>query len=84
MAKVRDAVINELEVEKQSANAYLIWRDQERHEGAFRRGMSKIRQSFRRNRPASSEQPKLQGREWREGGRGGEKEGEREREREMN
>ena len=65
VAKIRDAVINELEVEKQSANAYLIWREQERTEGAFRRGMTRLRQSFRRQRPASSsskkDTPQLEG-----------------------
>lgn len=29
IAGVRDAVINELEVEKQSANAYAIWKEKE-------------------------------------------------------
>ena len=68
VAKVRDAVINELEVFKQSADAYLIWRDQEKTEGAFRRGMSRIRQSFRRQRAPSASgrrkeetTPKLEG-----------------------
>ena len=55
MARVRDAVINELEASKQSANAYLIWRDQEKTEGgAFRRGMTRLRQSFRRQRAPST------------------------------
>ena len=66
VAKIRDAVINELEVEKQSANAYVIWREQEKQEGAFRRGMTRLRQSFRRQRApgtsAKKEEPaKLEG-----------------------
>jgi hypothetical protein len=54
VARIRDAVINELEVFKQSANAYLIWRDTEKTEGAFRRGMTRLRQSFRRQRAPST------------------------------
>ena len=62
IAEVQDDVINNLEVEKQSANAYAIWKD-EKHPGAFRRGLTKIRQSFRRQRPATAqkEKPKLEG-----------------------
>ena len=62
IAEVQDDVINNLEVEKQSANAYAIWKD-EKHPGAFRRGLTKIRQSFRRSRPASApkEKSKLEG-----------------------
>ena len=62
IAEVQDDVINSLEVEKQSANAYAIWKD-EKHPGAFRRGLTKIRQSFRRSRPATAqkEKPKLEG-----------------------
>ena len=62
IAEVQDDVINNLEVEKQSANAYAIWKD-EKHPGAFRRGLTKIRQSFRRQRPAAAqkEKPKLEG-----------------------
>ena len=54
VARIRDAVINELEVFKQSANAYLIWGDTEKTEGAFRRGMTRLRQSFRRQRTPST------------------------------
>ena len=54
VARVRDAVINELEVFKQSADAYLIWHDTEKSDGAFRRGMTRLRQSFRRQRAPST------------------------------
>ena len=54
VAKIRDAVINELEVFKQSVDAYHLWQDQQKQEGAFRRGMSRIRQSFRRQRAPSA------------------------------
>lgn len=65
IAEVRDDVVNNLEVEKQQANAYAIWKD-EKHPGAFRRGLTKIRQSFRRSRPATAqkEKSKLEGKEW--------------------
>ena len=54
VAKVRDAVINELEVFKQSANAYIIWNEQGRQDGAIRRTVSRLRQSFRRSRAPST------------------------------
>ena len=54
VAKIRDAVINELEVFKQSANAYVIWNEQGRQDGTFRRTMSRLRQSFRRQRAPST------------------------------
>ena len=43
VAQVRDAVVNELEVEKQRANAYAIWKDQEKPPSAFKRGINSIR-----------------------------------------
>lgn len=62
---IRDAVINSLEVEKQSICAYSVWKDQEYHPpGAFKRGISKIRNSFRRSRTGSAaggrRRPKLE------------------------
>ena len=43
IAEVRDAVVNELEVAKQRANAYAIWKEQEKPPSAFRRGLNSIR-----------------------------------------
>ena len=43
VAQVRDAVVNELEVEKQRVNAYAIWKEQERQPSAFKRGINSIR-----------------------------------------
>ena len=43
IAEVRDAVVNELEVAKQRANAYAIWKEQERPPNAFKRGLNSIR-----------------------------------------
>ncbi len=43
IAQVRDAVVNELEVEKQRANAYAIWKEQERQPSAFKRGINTLR-----------------------------------------
>ena len=54
VAKVRDDVINELEVQKQFATAYSIWLEQQHHEGIIRRGIKSIRRSFRRSRGDSA------------------------------
>ncbi len=43
IAQVRDAVVNELEVEKQRANAYAIWKEQEKGPNAFKRGINTLR-----------------------------------------
>ena len=62
---IQDAVINSLEIEKQSCSAYSVWKDQEHHPGAFKRGINKIRASFRsRSRAGSAggrRRPKLEG-----------------------
>lgn len=42
IAQVRDAVVNELEVEKQRANAYAIWKE-DRPPSAFKRGINTLR-----------------------------------------
>ena len=62
ITEVQDDIIYNLEAEKQSANPYAIWKD-EKHPGAFRRGLSKLRQSFRRSQPATAQKqkPKLEG-----------------------
>lgn len=39
-------MINELEVEKQRANAYSIWKEQERPPGAFKRGINSLRLDY--------------------------------------
>ena len=54
VAKVRDDIINELEVQKQFATAYSIWLEQQHHEGIIRRGIKSIRRSFRRSRGDSA------------------------------
>ncbi|XP_064384704.1 uncharacterized protein LOC135333633 [Halichondria panicea] len=54
IAQVRDAVVNELEVEKQRANAYAIWKEQEKGPNAFKRGINTLRASLRRPRAHST------------------------------
>lgn len=51
---IRDDVINSLEAEKQTCSAYYIWKDQEQQPGAFKRGITKLRASFRRSRTGSA------------------------------
>ena len=61
---VRDSVINSLEVEKQTVCAYSIWKDIESHPGMLKRGMNKIRASFRRRGSSAAtarRRPKLEG-----------------------
>ncbi len=60
---VRDDVINSLEVEKQTVCAYSIWKDIESHPGMLKRGVNKIRASFRRrgNSASSRRRPKIEG-----------------------
>ena len=58
VAKVRDDVVNELEVQKQFATAYSIWLEQQHHEGIIRRGIKSIRRSFRRSRGDSASRSK--------------------------
>lgn len=59
---VRDSVINSLEVEKQTVYAYSIWKDIGSQPGVLKRGMVKLRASFRRSRTANAaRRPKLEG-----------------------
>jgi len=52
VTSVRDSVINELEVEKQTVCAYSIWKDIQPN--VFQRGVSKIRSSLRRRNSSAN------------------------------